>query len=174
MKAILKRLDDLQIDGINLLELCFPLYNEGEFIKRGYTLKIPAYRVLYNYIYGGGLPVAGSEEVCFDLLLYAAKNHLRMGVHYCSLENKLTGQIYQQNRNYTGLAVMDKDYFLKSAKVFGVDRIAAKKILQEYGIKDSVDNEDYNYTEFPVKYAFLYPEALISIRSPKTGAANRF
>lgn len=155
MKAIFYKLDLLGIDGINLLELCFPFFNEVEFYKRGYRLKMPAYRVLYDYIYSGGLPVAGSEEVCFELLLYAAENSISMGVHYCSLENKFTGQIYQQNCNYKGLAVMDEDSFLKSAKVFGDDVHKMEKILKSKGIKQYIFNKDYGYLEFPLKYASL-------------------
>jgi pyruvate formate-lyase activating enzyme-like uncharacterized protein len=43
--------------------------------------------------------VEGSEEECLDLLAYAAQSGMTLGVHYCSLENKLTAQRYRQNAN---------------------------------------------------------------------------
>lgn len=31
---------------------------------------------------------------------FAAERGLKLGVHYCSLDNKNTGQIYQQNKGF--------------------------------------------------------------------------
>ena len=129
MKEVLLRLDALGIFGINLLELCFPLYNAALFREKGYRIKPRPFRVLYNYWYAGGLPVAGSENVCLDLIEYAIDSDLKIGVHYCSLENKHTGQVYQQNVNRQGMPLQhfsQKDYFLKSAKVFGEEMTPVK------------------------------------------------
>jgi pyruvate formate-lyase activating enzyme-like uncharacterized protein len=129
MKAVLAELERLKIFGINLLEFCFPLHNSEVFRKHGYRIKAKPYRVLYNYWYAGGLPVAGSEMECLDLVEYALEARLTLGVHYCSLENKHTGQIYQQNTIGPLPKTMffsQNDYFLKSAKVFG-DEIARIK-----------------------------------------------
>ena len=59
-----------------------------------------------------------------ELVDFAIEQNLTLGVHYCSLENKFTGQIYQQNFD----AKMDKtyrfseeDFYFKTAKVFGVN-----------------------------------------------------
>ena len=71
MKAVLTELDRLEIFGINLLEFCFPYHNAEIYRERGYKIKARPYRVLYNYMYGGGLPVAGSESVCLDLVEFA-------------------------------------------------------------------------------------------------------
>ena len=175
MKGILIKLNSLGIAGINLLELCFPFSNVREFSARGYKLKKPAYRVLYNYIYSGGLPVAGSEDASFALLLYAAANNITMGLHYCSLENKLTGQIYRQNHDYKGFAVMDEDgYFLKSAKVFGDEIPALEKVLKKNRVK-YVLNEYYNYLEFPLEYlalaAKLEPVISLQVQEVRDGKA---
>ncbi|MBR2789506.1 MAG: radical SAM protein [Eggerthellaceae bacterium] len=94
MKELLVRLDALGVRGINLLELCFPFHNAGEFAKRGYRIKETPYRIPYDYWYAGGLPIAGSESACLELVAFAAERGLKLGVHYCSLENKLTGQVY--------------------------------------------------------------------------------
>jgi pyruvate formate-lyase activating enzyme-like uncharacterized protein len=151
MRDVLLELDRLGIHSINLLEFCYPLANAPEFAARGFRLKANPYRVPYDYWYAGGLPVAGSETLCLALLEFALDQGLRLGVHYCSLENKHTGQIYQQNTQhpwpepYTFSA---RDYFLKSAKVFGRDIPPVKRALQGLGEPRFQRNRDYDYLEF--------------------------
>ncbi len=154
MESLLKRLDAVGARGINLLELGFPFFNGDEFARRGYALKAEPFRVLYDYSYAGGLPVAGSEQLALDLMRFAAEEGLSLGVHYCSMENKQTGQIYHQNRPWAdrfGLRRMSRrDYFLKSAKVFGDDRPSVESVLADRGIAfERVD--DYEFTEFPIE-----------------------
>ncbi|PWC12190.1 radical SAM protein [Brenneria corticis] len=130
MRQLLRELDDIGVDGINLLEFCFPLSNAETFRHLGFELKYPPYQVYYNYWYAGGLAIANSENTALALMLFALDNGLKLGVHYCSLENKHTGQIYQQNH---GRPVDDSyyfsphDYFFKCAKVFGraIDAVTA-------------------------------------------------
>jgi len=153
MKQVLLELDRLGIFGINLLELCFPLNNAQAFRERGYQVKARPFRVLYDYWYAGGLPIAGSEAVCLDLLDFALDAGLGLGVHYCSLENKHTGQVYQQN---SGRALpkwvyfSQRDYFLKSAKVFGEDVQAVRQVLDRAGPREYQINEEHGYLEFHV------------------------
>jgi hypothetical protein len=90
-------------------------------------------QVPYNYWYGGGLPIARSELACLDLVAFAVDVGLKMGVHYCSLENKHTGQIYQQNYGQqlpAPYCFSPTDYFLKTAKVFGDDVRRARRALR--------------------------------------------
>lgn len=153
MQAVLLELDRLDVFGINLLELCFPYHNAQEFRRRGYQIKTRPFRVLYNYWYAGGLPVAGSEETCLDLLEFALEKKLRLGVHYCSLENKHTGQIYQQNAGYHHAGTLyfsQKDYFLKSAKVFGEDVPVAQGLLDKKGDQDYSIDQEHQALVFPV------------------------
>lgn len=131
MEALMTRLDALGVRGMNLLEFCFPLCNEQAFLKRGFELRRNPYNVLYNYWYAGGLPVAGSEAGCLHLLEFAQRSGFSMGVHYCSLDNKNSGQVFQQNKafscsdalrnRYPWLSFDERDYFLKCAKAFGGD-----------------------------------------------------
>ena len=133
MQAVLQRLDALGVHSINLLELCYPLAQAPAFVSRGYQVRPRPYRVLYDYWYAGGLPVEGSEAVCLQLLAYAQQAGLRLGVHYCSLENKHTGQVYQQNagRRLPGqYAFSQRDYFWKTLKVYGADVRQARKALR--------------------------------------------
>lgn len=153
MKAVLLRLEELDIFGINLLELCFPFNNPGVFREKGYKIKARPFRVLYDYWYAGGLPVAGSETVCLELVGFALEQGLKLGVHYCSLENKHTGQIYQQNSPHARLPNMyfsQKDYFLKSAKVFGEAIPAVQRTLEKAGYREAKFNAGQGYLEFHV------------------------
>jgi len=153
MKAILLQLDEIGIFGINLLELCFPFSQAEEFRRRGYQVKAHPFRVLYDYWYAGGLPIAGSEAVCLQLVDFALQAGLKMGVHYCSLENKHSGQVYQQNkdgRHAPWLYFSERDYFLKSAKVFGGDIAVVKKLFNAYSFDRYTLNTELGYLEFPI------------------------
>lgn len=134
MKELLVRLDAIGVRGVNLLEFGFPLCNAEAFAERGLELRQNPYPILYNYWYAGGLPIAGSEAECLELMRFAAERGLKLGVHYCSLDNKNTGQIYQQNKGFLldkvfaaahgWLHFDEEDYFLKCAKVVGDDASA--------------------------------------------------
>ncbi len=166
MKSVLLRLDEIGIFGINLLEFCFPLNNVEEFRKRGYQVKARPFRVLYNYWYGGGLPIAGSETVCLDLIDFALKSGLKMGVHYCSLENKHTGQVYRQNKAGPApypYVFSEKDYFLKSAKVFGEDIAIVEKAFRMKGFDRYDLYPERNYLEFPVRKISLLKKVDVEI-----------
>lgn len=152
MKELLIYLDDMEIFGINLLEFCFPLVNAKSFRDQGFTLKNPPYEIYYNYWYAGGLAVAGSEELCFELVEFAIDEDLKLGVHYCSLENKFTGQIYQQNHNqqmgYT-YHFSSRDYFFKTVKAYGDDKEIVKAQLEEVDIPFIID-DDHDFIQFNV------------------------
>lgn len=153
MKELLLELDKLDVFGINLLEFCFPLGNARDFKEQGFELKNPPYDVYYNFWYAGGLAVAGSEDICLELVDFAIEQKLRLGVHYCSLENKFTGQIYQQNHDQLldeTYALSTRDYYFKTAKVFGKDRGKVKKILERHKIPFTL-NDDYQYLQFPTQ-----------------------
>ena len=155
MKELLVRLNAIGIQGINLLELCFPMANAPEFAKRGYKIKAKPYRVLYNYVYAGGLPIDGSEAACIELLEFAADEGLSLGVHYCSLENKFSGQVYRQN-SFIDVAcpwhvMSERDYFLKSAKVFGRDVEPVGQVLHAMGERRMERNDDHRSLEFPLE-----------------------
>lgn len=166
MKELLLALNDIGIAGINLLEFCFPYNNTHEFQKRSFKLKNPPFKVLYDYWYAGGLPVADSEQECLALLEYAIDEKLRIGVHYCSLENKHTGQVFQQNKkeNRSNLIYLStKDFFLKTAKVFGDDISEVLKVFKRRKITNYRINEKYNYLEFNVKDISLLKALAIEV-----------
>lgn len=151
MQAVLLELDRLGAYGINLLELCFPLHNAAAFRERGYRVKARPFRVLYDYWYAGGLPVSGSELDCLDLLAFALDRDLKLGVHYCSVENKHSGQIYQQNagRSVPGWYVFSqRDYFWKTAKVFGQEARTAHAFFERAGDRRFAFDRDNDCLQF--------------------------
>ncbi|MFT3894234.1 MAG: radical SAM protein [Anaerolineales bacterium] len=153
MKDVLCELDVLGIFGINLLEFCFPLNNVEAYREKGYKVKARPFHVLYDYWYAGGLPIAGSETVCLDLMEFALEAKLKLGVHYCSLENKHTGQMYKQNSGHhlpRRVYFSQRDYFLKTAKVFGGDVPVVKQALEKAGYQDHVISEQHHSLEFHV------------------------
>lgn len=132
MRRLLRRLDALGADGINLLEFCFPLHNWGEFAKRGFRIKNPPFEVLYNYQYAGALPVAGSDEACLDLLEFALDEGLSLGVHYCTLANKNIDAVLQVNRRYDldpTLCELGEDGFFHVGKAFDQDTDSVRAAL---------------------------------------------
>lgn len=59
-----------------------------------------------------------------------------MGIHYCSVENKHTGQVYLQNTTHktrSNAYFSRRDYFLKTAKVFGDDIEPVKQFYYKNG-----------------------------------------
>ncbi len=168
MKKLLDFLNKNKITGINLLEFLFPWVNAEEYIKRGFKIKNKPYEVFYSYTYAGGLPISGSEEDCLELLEYGMINGYTIGMHYCSLENKLTSQVYSQN---AGVKILpyeifsDKDFFIKTAKVYGEDAKYAKKIFD----KSKADifynfDEELNVLEFnPMHIKKLHAHTRVGI-----------
>ena len=147
MREILDRLEKMGLFGINLLELCFPYHNAEAFLERGFRLRYPPYRTLYNFWYAGGLPVDGSELLALKLLESAARNGYRLNVHYCSLENKHFGQVYQQNlgaaRTDPTYVMSEKDFYLKTVKVFGRDVREAERLFRARQRTDWRTERDY-------------------------------
>jgi pyruvate formate-lyase activating enzyme-like uncharacterized protein len=138
MKKLFVELDEAGADAINILEFLYPWVNSEKYANRGFKVKPRPYRVLYDYGYAGGLPVAGSGEECVELLKFAAEKELNMRVHFCSLENKLTSQIYIQNSSVslTQHEVMsERDFFIKSARAYGSNALKAQKYLASKGIE---------------------------------------
>ncbi|MCC7360714.1 MAG: radical SAM protein [Anaerolineales bacterium] len=133
MQAVLLDLDRLGVDGINLLELCYPRQHAQAFNQRDFAVRSQPYRVLYDYWYAGGLPIAGSESDCLALVAFARRQGLRLGVHYCSLENKHTGQIYQQNVGQKlppTYVWSERDFFWKTIKAYAPDVHRVRRALR--------------------------------------------
>ena len=66
-------------------------------------------------------------------------------MHYCSLENKNTGQVWQQNHQIPcrdpTLMHSEKDFYLKALKVFGAEARRALPLLRQAGCPVQVDPE---------------------------------
>lgn len=183
MKDLLIRADSLGVRGVNLLEFCFPLHNAEEFQRRGFRLRKHPYNYLYDYWYGGGIPVAGSESEALALMEFAAAEGLRLGLHYCSSDNKNTGQVYQQNNAPEAVAFIQEhcpwmepdpaDRFLKCAKAFGADAEALRRWLEAA----DCDSQDAGSRDYPWSYEADIPcvslplHAVPSVRAAWPGVA---
>lgn len=151
MKELLVKLDELNIFGINILEFLYPWVNGGEYSGHKYEIAPRPYNVLFGYSYAGGVPVAGSENECLELLLFSAEKKLKMGVHYCSLENKLTAQLYHQNSALTlrGCEFFSpNDFFIKTVKGYSDDIDKIKDVLEKKGCAHYIYNKSAGFIEF--------------------------
>lgn len=147
MKGILIDLEDIGVRGINLLELCYPLANAEEYASRDLMIRRPPYKVVYDYWYAGKFPVAGSETDALELLRFADRRSLSLGVHYCSFDNKNSGQLYLQNSRLGRDAVLqesfpqhsfdDEDFFIKVVKVFGVEAAEMREVAGREHVRTS-------------------------------------
>ena len=150
MRALFDRFAAIGIRGINLLEFCFPFHNWDEFARRGFVVRNPPFPIMYDYSYSGGLPIAGSEELALQLMIYALDAQLGIGLHYCSLENKHRSEMRQKNERAAGLHPVftfdEQDFFLKAAKVFGPVRTVAKTIAADEGFTVCLDDDDEDAT----------------------------
>lgn len=153
MKSILDRLENIGIYGINILEFLFPWVHADEYAKHGYKISRKPYRVLFDYDYAGGVSVAGSEICCMELLKYAAGKKFKMGVHYCSLENKLTAQVWQHNHRFNKTPLeffSENDFFVKKAKAYSGDARKVKAALDEKGVANYTYDRAADVLEFSV------------------------
>jgi pyruvate formate-lyase activating enzyme-like uncharacterized protein len=153
MRDILKELDRLGLFGMNILEMLCSLVHPGAFKERGFKIKNPPWGILYDYWYPGTVPIAGSELACLELLEFAIDEGLKLGVHYCSGENKHTAQLYRQNTSSLipiTHTLSPKRGFLVSAKLYGKDALEALRFFNKKGIQDVRYDPALKTLEFPV------------------------
>lgn len=152
MKQLLRQLDGAGVSGINVLEFCFPYANWDEFSRRGFRIKNPPFSIMYDYGYAGGLAVDGSEEDCLELVRFAMDEGLRLGVHYCSLDNKNRDQILQMNREVKlddRIYELGDDCFYHCAKVFDGDVAPVRAMLQAVGAEFSEECDEASLSLHP-------------------------
>ena len=156
MHELFERWAEIGIDGINLLEFCFPFHSWDEYEKRGFEIRNPPFDVMFDYGYSGGLPVAGSEELCLQLMLWGIEHDMPFGMHYCSLDNKHRSEMRLRNErgaNLTPILTFDEgDFFLKCGKVYGDDRDEAFNALTFMGCKNFMPIDEEQSLAFPLSY----------------------
>ncbi|MGI6220461.1 MAG: radical SAM protein [Coriobacteriales bacterium] len=157
MRELMRAFAAAGIDGMNLLEFCFPFARWEDFADRGFEVRNPPFDVMYDYSYSGGLPIAGSEELALELMLFAIDEELGFGLHYCSLDNKHRSEMRQINEPAAHLnpcfTFDDGDFFLKCAKVYGNDRAAADDFLRSMGYPHAIRDDAGQSLAFPVRFA---------------------
>lgn len=161
MNTLLARLDAAGAVGVNLLEFCFPLHNADAYRKRGFRLVSDPYRIAYDYGYAGAIPVEGSEELALRLMVEQIERGTRLGLHYCSLENKNTAQIFEQNQGgdlvVPGYAFSRRSFFYECVRAFGRDAQEVARLLEEAGAPQAFDAEGM-MAAFVPEHLALIPE----------------
>ena len=155
MKELMITLDKIGIFGINVLEFLYPYVHPDEYKNKGYEVSKRPYKVLYPYTYAGGVPIAQSNIECLEVMLYCLEYNVKMGMHYCSLENKLTAQLYQSNNPIKMSEIeyfSEKDFFLKTAKGYGEDAAKIKEVLDN----NKVDHYMYNTSNKVIEFSPTY------------------
>lgn len=155
MKELMITLDKIGIFGINILEFLYPYVHPDEYKNKGYEVIKRPYKVLYPYTYAGGVPIAKSSIECLEVMLYCLEHNVKMGMHYCSLENKLTSQLYQSNHPIKMSEIeyfSEKDFFLKTVKGYGDDAAIIKEVLD----KNNVDHYMYDTSNKVIEFSPTY------------------
>lgn len=158
MKELMLSLDKIGIFGINVLEFLYPYVHPDQYRNKGYEVTKRPYKVLYPYTYAGGVPVAKSNVECLEVMLYCLENNVKMGMHYCSLENKLTAQLYQSNHPIKMSEIeyfSEKDFFLKTAKGYGEDAAVIKDVLDKNNVQHYMYDTSNKVIEFSPTYIAL-------------------
>ena len=141
MQGLLQRFEEVGIDGVNLLEFTYAMWNWEVYESLGLALKDPPYPVFYDYVYAGSLAVQGSERLALRLMLWAHDRGLGLAMHYCSLENKHRAQIRNLTEPYARInkcyAFDYDDFFLKTALAFGPDRAPVRSVLKARGCTET-------------------------------------
>ena len=157
-RSLMMALDKTGIFGINILEFLYPYVHPDEYKSKGYEVTKRPYKILYPYTYAGGVPIAGSSIECLEVMLYSLENNVKMGMHYCSLENKLTSQLYQSNHHIKMSEIeyfSEKDFFLKTAKGYGDDAAKIKEVLDVNKIDHYMYDTSNKVIEFSPTYITL-------------------
>ena len=172
MLHILRELENAGAFGINLLELCFPLHHEKAFKARGLKLKANPYEVLYDYGYAGALPIEGSEELALRLMLEEIERGTTLNLHYCSLENKNTAQIYEQNgggaREIPLYTFSQENFFYETLRCFGDSAFVLADALEAADCAHALDVEGRMVQFAPVDLPVVLP-----LLEQTEGAASR-
>lgn len=155
MEELMMTLDKIGIFGINVLEFLFPYVHVDEYKNKGYEVSKRPYKVLYPYTYAGGVPIAESNIECLEVMLYCLEHNVKMGMHYCSLENKLTAQLYQSNHPIKMSEIeyfSERDFFLKTVKGYGDDAAKIKAVLDN----NKVDHYMYDTSNKVIEFSPTY------------------
>lgn len=166
MKELLVKLDALGVDGINLLEFAYAMWNWPVFDSLGLTLRNPPQQVVFDYTYAGALAVQDSEEDCLRLMLWAHEQSLELSLHYCSLENKHRAQMRNTNEPFADIhpcyAFDYDDFFLKTALAFDSDRDPVRRVLEREGCHQVLEDTEGGSLAFHPRWLPVARRAVLS------------
>ena len=77
-------------------------------------------------------------------------------MHYCSLDNKHRSEMRQMNERAAHVHPCyrfdEGDFFLKTAKVYGSDRVMARAVLEAAGCTDFLEDDEERSLAFPPRW----------------------
>jgi pyruvate formate-lyase activating enzyme-like uncharacterized protein len=146
MISLIKELDLIGVNGINLLELFFNGFNVKAFKDKGYKIdlsdgvrKIYDSKPIYEY------PIYGSQENCLKLIKYFSEYKANLFINYCSHRTK---QLQYNEKNKRLAKTKKIGYFYTTNE--GLHKIlciyenieAAEKLLKSKKLIFSVKNDE--------------------------------
>lgn len=135
MKSIVLQLDEMGIFGINLCELCYCMHHADEMIRRSCRVRFPPFKIPYfSRMQHTVIPIARSDLESYDLLRFALDKGITIGVHYCSVENRMTSRVYGLNHGWGDDPIghfSHRDFYIKSAMACGDEDI--QRVLRAFG-----------------------------------------
>jgi len=111
MTNLIYKLDEIGINGINLLELFFNGYRINDFKKRKYKidLDLKGIREIYDTKPVYEYPIYGSKLLCLKLIEHFATNKAKLFINFCSQETKQL----QYNEKNKRIATKNKPAYSK-------------------------------------------------------------
>lgn len=158
MKRLLLGLNRQDIFGINFCELTCTRENKQNLKAKGYRLISGEFKPFYECFEPYEVPIYGSEETSFNLLEFAIKKNLSLGVHYCSCDNFRSTlrneRLHQARKNRKPYEIITKYGLIKKLIVYFPDFWQAYKDLKRNGIHEKEINilKEKNRLETHVRY----------------------
>lgn len=140
LRKLLVELNRLDIFGINLCQLIGTRANKANLKERGYRIESDEYKPYYKSSALYEIPIFGSEETAFNVLEFAVREKIKIGVHYCSLENFRSVEINRRIHQARGVKrrheIVTKDGLLKKLAVYHPHCGLAHDDLRKNGVPE--------------------------------------
>ncbi|MCY1722393.1 radical SAM protein [Prolixibacteraceae bacterium Z1-6] len=161
LKLLLPEMVKLGVNNINLHQLRLTKYNAHQLIKRKYT-----------FIHAEQPIVLESELAALELITYAKKHHINIGINYCSFHFKNRFQKVGYRKMVNNRLARPEEIISSKGYIeeFNTDSIAFKNI----SLKDTPPNSN-DYAELKLKHKtyFLLKETVLKKTALDTDEKSR-
>ncbi len=139
-KSILRRANNLGLFGVNIKEMNYTGKNTEIFRRKNFFLKSRTLNPI-QFAECTFLPlyaVYGSEELCFELMDYAAGEKFTIGIHYCSINNKKLSYAATlravSRRDLKPYELVARNGLVKVLAIYDAEMEKAEQILTRHGV----------------------------------------